>query len=247
MKQFTLEIDNPVGLKFIIDNENNPGVVQTNSDGFDAAVLTYEYVNVYVNDNENFEEQVKLKYGAENWLKLIATAGGPSLTLTTNETEATVFSFTYLEHEYDLLNNGAYPNKPQLEFGYNNTTGASVQTRYKARRVYSMLLNNTITYCGLEDEADIEDLVSAVGDWKTDTTFTLIPDSRFTPGASGLSRTTNSADLTTIVTPSGDSPTEIQYGGKYVNIVDTLDVQISLQRDAPDYHFADAWSSFKSV
>ena len=245
-KQITLAIDDPVDLQFIITGESTPGV-QENSDPATATTLTYDYVNVYVNDNENFEEQVKLKYGNDKWLKLTVTAGVPSLTLTTNETEATVFSFTYLEHEYDLLNNGDYPNKPQLEFGYNNTTGASVQTRYKARRVYSMLLNNTITYCGLEDEADIADLVNPSKEWKTDTTFTLISDSRFSAGASGLSRTTNSADLTTIVTPSGSSPTEIQYGGKYVNIVDTLDVQISLQLDAPDYHFADAWSSFKSV
>ncbi len=246
MKQFTLEIDDPVGLKFIIDDENNPGVL-AKDDLKTTATLTYDYVNVYVNDNENFEEQVKLKYGNDKWLKLTVTEDVPSLTLTTNETEATVFSFTYLEHEYDLLNNGAYPNKPQLEFGYNNTTGASVQTRYKARHVYSMLLNNAITYCGLEDETSIANLVDPSKAWKTDTTFTLIRDSRFSAGASGLSRSTNSTDLTTIVTPSGDSPTEIQYGGKYVNIVDTLDVRISLQRDAPDYHFADQWSSFKSV
>ena len=246
MKQFTLEIDDPVNLKFIITGESTPGVLEK-SDPATAATLTYEYVNVYVNENENFEEQVKLKYGSDKWLKLIVTAGVPSLTLTTNETEATVFSFTYLEHEYELLNNGAYPNKPQLEFGYNNTTGASVQTRYKARRVYSMLLNNTITYCGLEDEADIADLVNPSKDWRTDTTFTLIRDSRFSDGASGLSRTTNSTDLTTIVTPTGDSPTDIQFGGKYVNIVDTLDVRISLQDGAPDYRFADKWSSFKSV
>ncbi len=249
-KQITLAIDDPVGLKFIINGEN-PGVTRTNNVEFDAALLTYEYVNVYVNDNENFEEQVKLKYGNDKWLKLTVTADVPSLTLVDDDDDATVFSFTYLEHEYDLLNNGAYPNKPQLEFGYNKTTGASVQTRYKARRVYSMLLNNTITYCGLEDEADIEDLVSALGDWKTNYTIDIIRDARDFDGddpvSSGLSRSTNSTDLTTIVTPSGDSPTEIQYGGKYVNIVDTLDVQISLQRDAPDYHFADQWSSFKSV
>lgn len=69
MKQITLAIDDPVGLKFIIDNENNPGVVQTNYDFVNAATLTYDYVNVYVNDNENFEEQVKLSYGADKWLK----------------------------------------------------------------------------------------------------------------------------------------------------------------------------------
>ena len=244
-KQITLAIDAPVDLKFIIDG-STPGVL-ANSDPRTAATLTYDYVNVYVNDNENFEEQVKLSYGADKWLKLNVTAGVPSLTLVNSKDSATVFSFTYLEYEYDLLNNGAYPNKPQLEFGYNNTTGASVQTRYKARRVYSMLLNNTITYCGLEEEADIADLVNSALDWKTDTTFTLIRDSRFTSGASGLSRTTNASTLTTTVTPSGASPVNIQYGGKYVNIVDTLDVQISLQRDAPDYHFADKWSSFKSV
>ena len=62
-----------------------------------------------------------------------------------------------------------------------------------------------------------------------------------------MSRTTNSSTLTTTVTPSGDSPTDIQFGGKYVNIVDTLDVQISLKDGAPDYRFADKWSSFKSV
>ncbi len=248
-KQITLAIDDPVNLKFIIDG-STPGVLEK-SDPATAATLTYEYVNVYVNANENFEEQVKLKYGNDKWLKLSVTAGVPSLTLVDDDDDATVFSFTYLEHEYDLLNNGAYPNKPQLEFGYNKTTGASVQTRYKARRVYSMLLNNTITYCGLEDENDIEDLVSAVGDWKTNYTIDIIRDARDFDGddpvSSGLSRSTNSTDLTTIVTPSGDSPTEIQYGGKYVNIVDTLDVRISLRPEAPDYHFADAWSSFKSV
>ena len=245
MKQIKLAIDDPVNLKFII-TESTPGVVLTN-DGSNAATLTYEYVNVYVNDNENFEEQVKLSYGADKWLKLNVVDGVPSLTLVNSKESATVFSFTYLEHEYELLNNGAYPNKPQLEFGYNTTTGASVQTRYKARRVYSMLLNNTITYCGLEDEADIADLVNPEKDWKTDTTFTLIPDSRFTLGASGLSRTTNSTDLITTVTPTGDSPTDIQFGGNYVNIVDTLDVRISLRPGAPDYRFADKWSSFKSV
>ena len=249
-KQITLAIDAPVDLQFIITGESTPGV-QENSDPATAATLTYDYVNVYVNDNENFEEQVKLKYGNDKWLKLTVTADVPSLTLTTNETEATVFSFTYLEHEYDLLNNGDYPNKPQLEFGYNNTTGASVQTRYKARRVYSMLLNNTITYCGLEEEADIADLVDPALDWKTNYTIDIIRDARDFDGddpvSSGLSRTTNASTLTTTVTPSGSSPINIQYGGKYVNIVDTLDVQISLQDEAPDYHFADQWSSFKSV
>ena len=250
MKQITLAIDDPVGLQFIIAGESTPGV-QVNSDPATAATLTYDYVNVYVNENENFEEQVKLSYGVNKWLKLNVTAGVPSLTLVNSKDSATVFSFTYLEHEYDLLNNGAYPNKPQLEFGYNNTTGASVQTRYKARRVYSMLLNNTITYCGLEEETSIANLVDSEKDWKTNYTIDIIRDARDFDGddpvSSGLTRSTDAGTLTTTVTPSGDSPTEIQYGGKYVNIVDTLDVRISLQDEAPDYHFADQWSSFKSV
>ena len=243
LQQITLETEYSVDQKFYIDG-STPGLLPK-GDPKTAATLTYAYVNVYLNENENFEEQVKLKYGAENWLKL-STSPSVHLELTTDSATATVFSFTYLKREYELLNNGAYPNKPQLEFGYNTTTGASVQTRYKAYRVYSMLLNNTITYCGREDENDIADLVNPSKDWKTDTTFTLIPDSRFAPGASGLSRTTNS-ELTTTVTPTGDSPTDIQFGGNYVNIVDTLDVRISLQDKAPEYRFADKWSSFKSV
>lgn len=249
LQQLTLETEYGVNQKFVI-NESTPGLLPK-GDSKTAATLTYEYVNIYVNDNENFEEQVKLKYGNDKWLKLTVTEGVPSLTLVNDDDDATVFSWTYLEHEYELLNNGAYPNKPQLEFGYNITTGASVQTRYKAYRIYSMLLNNTITYCGREDEADIADLVSAVGDWKTNYTIDIIRDARDFDGddpvSSGLTRSTNAGTLTTTVTPSGDSPTDIQFGGKYVNIVDTLDVRISLQDGAPDYRFADKWSSFKSV
>ena len=245
LQQLTLETEYGVNQKFVID-ESTPGLLE-NSDSRTAATLTYEYVNTFVNENANFEEQVKLKYGTDKWLKFSVTADVPSLTLTDNEAEASTFSWAYLQREYNLLNNGAYPNKPQLEFGYNTTTGASVQTRYKAYRIYSMLLNNTITYCGREDENDIADLVNSSKDWKTDTTFTLIRDSRFAEGASRLSRTTNASTLTTTVTPTGDSPTDIQFGGKYVNIVDTLDVRISLQDGAPDYRFADKWSSFKSV
>ena len=249
LQQITMETEYSVDQKFVIIDESTPGLLPK-ADPKTAATLTYDYVNVYLNENENFEEQVKLSYGVNKWLKLNVTADVPSLTLVNSKDSATVFSFTYLEQEYELLNNGAYPNKPQLEFGYNTTTGATVQTRYKAYRIYSMLLNNTITYCGREDENDIADLVNPALDWKTDTTFTLIPDSRFEPGASGLSRTTNASTLTTTVTPTGDSPTEVRYPagtGPFVNIVDTLDVRISLQDRAPEYRFADKWSSFKSV
>ena len=244
-QQLKLHTDVPVNLDFVINNEGNPDV----SSSLTPAVLTYEYVNTFVNDNANFEEQVKIRYGnpeTGKWLKLSVAGDVPSLTLTENDEEATVFSWAYMQREYYLLNNGTYPNKNELEFGYNSTSGVQVQTRYKAYRIYSMLLNNTLTYCGREDEADIRDLVNASYDWKTDTTFTLIRDSRFPAGASGLSRTTD-GNLNTTVTPDGDSPMNIQIGGKYVNIVDTLDVQISLQDGAPTYRFADKWSSFTSL
>ena len=241
-KQLTLRTDEPVSMDFIINGSSLPDVASTG-----AATLTYEFVNTFVNDNANFEEQVKLKYGLNKWLKFSVTADVPSLTLTDNEAEASTFSWAYLQREYNLLNNGAYPDHDELVFGYNSTSGASVQTRYKAYRIYSMLLNNTLTYCGREDENDIADLISAGNDWKTNYAINLISDSRFSAGASGLTRSTNAGNLITTVTPAGDSPTDIQYGGKYVNIVDTLDVQISLQNDAPDYRFADKWSSFTSV
>ncbi len=209
-------------------------------DDSDPTAWTYDHVNVYTNENSNFEEQVKLKYGTNNWLKLTEIDGKPRLTVTENKDNATVFSWTYLLHEYNLTNNGPYPNKPYLEFGYNSNTSASVQTRYKAFRIYSMLINNKLTYCSREDENDLADLLT--GDWKTDTTINIIRDSRFSSGASGLSRTTNS-ELTTTVTSSGDSP----LGAYATNIVDTLDVQISLKDGAPEYRFKGDWSSFSSV
>lgn len=244
-QQLTLKTEYGVNKYFVINGSSEPDVAD---DG--AATLTYEYVNTYVNDNANFEELVKIKYGTNKWLQLIAPGDVPTLTLTETEGDATVFSWAYLQREYNLLNNGAYPSVDQLAFGYNNTSGVSVQTRYKAYRIYSMLLNNTLTYCGREDENDISDLISAGNDWKTDYAINLIRDSRFTPSASGLSKTTNSTTLTTTVTPAGDSPTEVRYPagtGPFVNIVDTLDVQLSLQTGAPTYRFKDKWSSFTSV
>ena len=234
LQQLTLKTEYGIG-KYLVVAADVPGL-----DDSGPTAWTYDYVNVYTNENSNFEEQVKLKYGADKWLKLTEVAGKPRLTVTATKDDATVFSWTYLLHEYNLLNNGAYPNKPYLEFGYNSASSASVQTRYKAYRIYSMLLNNTITYCGREDENDLADLLT--GDWKTDTTFTLIRDSRFSPGLSGLSRTTNS-ELTTTVTPAGSSP----LGAYTTNIVDTLDVQISLKDGAPEYRFKGDWSSFKSI
>lgn len=233
LQQLTLKTEYGIGKYLVIADVPR-------LDDSDPTAWTYDYVNVYTNENSNFEEQVKLKYGVNKWLKLTEVDGKPRLTVTETKDNATVFSWTYLLHEYNLTNNGPYPNKPYLEFGYNSNTSASIQTRYKAFRIYSMLINNKLTYCGREEENDLADLLT--GDWKTDTTFTLIRDSRFSSGASGLSRTTNS-ELTTTVTPSGDSP----LGAYATNIVDTLDVQISLKDGAPDYRFKGDWSSFSSV
>lgn len=239
-QQLTLKTDAPVNMYFVINE--TPGVAVAS-----PTKLTYVYDTTYVNTNANYEERVKIKYGVDKWLKLQVVSSTPSLTLTTNESEATIFSWTYLQQEYNLLNNGTYPSKDQLEFGYNSTAGASVQTRYKAYRIYSMLLNNKLTYCGREDENDIADLISDGGDWKTNYSINLVSDSRFSAGASGLTRSTNAGTLTTTVTPAPEIPMDKKYGGKYVNIVDTLDVQISLQSGAPTYRFADKWKDFTSV
>ncbi|MBR2168238.1 MAG: hypothetical protein IJ920_08030 [Paludibacteraceae bacterium] len=244
-QQLTLKTDAPVNMYFVINGSSEPDVANAS-----PTTLTYVYDTTYVNTNANYEEQVRIRYGdpeTGKWLKLDAT---PALTLTSNLDEATIFSWTYLQREYNLLNNGTYPSKDQLEFGYNSTSSSDVQTLYKAYRIYSMLLDNTLTYCGQENEADIADLISSGGDWKTNYAINLVSDSRFSAGASGLSKSTNASNLKTTVTPSGDSPTEIRYPagtGPFVNIVDTLDVQISLQPDAPTYRFKDKWSSFTSV
>lgn len=243
-QQLSLTTDYGVNMDFVIDGSSNPAVA-----GSGAATLTYEYVHEYVNDNANFEEQVKLKYGPNKWLKF-AVAGSPSLTLTENYAEATVFSWSYLHPEYYIHEKNPYPSVNQLEFGYNSTIGSAVQTRYKAYRIYSMMLDSIVTYCGQIDEEDIADLISAGNDWKTNYAINLISDSRFSAGASGLSKSTNTGTLTTTVTPAGTSPRDIRYPagtGPFVNIVDTLDVQISLQDGAPDYRFTKTWSSFRSI
>ena len=244
-QQLTLKTEYLVNQYFVINGSSLPDVASSG-----PATLTYEYVDTYVNENANYEELVKLKYGSEKWLKLQVVSGTPSLTLTPNKSEATTFSWTYLQQEYNLLNNGAYPNKDELVFGYNSTGGSTVQTRYKAYRIYSMLLNNTMTYCGREEETSIANLTSDGADWKTDYAINLIPDSRFAQGTSGLSKTTNDYTLISTVTPTGDNPMEIRYPagtGPFVDIVDTLDVQILLQTGAPAYRFKGTWEDFTSV
>ncbi len=244
-QQLLLRTEYGVNMDFVIDGSSNPAVASSG-----AATLTYEYVHEYVNDNANFEEQVKLKYGADKWLKFAIVSSTPQLSLTANEAEATVFSWSYLQPEYYIHENKAYPSVNQLEFGYNSTTGSAVQTRYKAYRIYSMMLDSIVTYCGRVDEENITNLTSLGNDWKTNYAINLISDSRFSAGASGLSKSTNTTTLTTTVTPSGTSPRDIRHPagtGPFVNIVDTLDVVISLQGGAPDYRFASKWISFSSL
>ena len=112
-----------------------------------------------------------------------------------------------------------------------------------------MLLDNKLTHLCRVDENDIADLVSPSQEWLTDTAFTLIRDARTfdTPASSGLSRKINGSTLTTSITPSGASPREVKIGGEFVDIVDTLHVRLSLRDGAPDYRFADKWSSYTSI
>ena len=243
--QLTLQTEYSIDKYFIINGSSEPDLANSG-----PATLTCESVNEYLNDNANYEEQVKIKYGADKYLKFTVIADVPSLTLTDNAEQASVFSWSYLMQEYYILNNGTYPNHNELVFDYNNTANQTVQTRYKAYRNYSMLLGNTLTYCCREDEADIADLVSAGNDWRTNYAITLVSDSRFANNASGLSISTNANTLTTTVTPAGDSPTEVRYPagtGPFVDIVDTLDVRLSLQTGAPVYRFKDKWSSYTSI
>ena len=237
-----------VNKKFYFDGSSRPGLADGgNYDG--AALLTYEYVTENFNDNGNFEEVIKIKYGTY-WLKFTATADTVYLSLTDQAEEAAIFSWTYLKPEYYLMNNGDYPSRERLEFGYNKLTISSVTTRYKAYRIYSMLVGNQFTYCGRLDEADIADLINASDIWKTNYTINHIQDSRFATDSSHLSISTDPVTLVTTVTPSGDSPLGTRYpagSGPHVNIVDTLDVQISLQTGAHAYGFKDQWSEYTSV
>ena len=223
-------------------------------DDHDSTFFSFPYVNVYINSNGNYEEQVKMQYGADKWLKFTLTDGsGAELKLVDSEEEASVFSWSYLLQEHSLLNNGTYPSRDSLVFGYNTNMSIAVQTRYKAYKEYSMLVGNKVVYLCRTDENDIADLVNADLEWKTSYEITRIPDARDFDGSpdpvSGLSNTLNTSNLQTTVSTSGatTSPTNVMIDGKYVNIVDTLHVKFSLQRNAPEYRFKDKWSSFKSI
>ena len=238
--------------RYLKVTDGTPGLHET-----DSSFFTYHYVHVYTNANANEEEQVKIKYGADKWLKFSLEGGsGAHLELVDNEANASVFSWSYPMQEHSLLNNGTYPSRDTVVFGYNTNMSVGVQTRYKAYKEYSMLVNNTTTYLCREEEADIADLIDGEQEWLTTRTITRIPDARTfeggstpSPAVSGLSTSLNATTLTTTVSTSGatTSPTNVKIGGQYVNIVDTLHVQIGLQSGAPKYRFKGDWSSFKSV
>ncbi len=213
-----------------------------------GSLLIYKYVNVYSNDNANYEEQVRLRYGSDGWLKLTGASaeGTPTITLTTTEAEGTIFSWGYLHDEYSLLNNGAYPSQESVEFGYNREAPASVQTLYKAQHEYSMLVDNTMTYLCRREQTRIDSLTSATREWKTSCRIDTIRDHRVAT-LSALNNTTVDSTLTTTITPVGTSPMNVTHGGEYVNIVDTLRVTLSLQEGAPAYRFKDGWSKFTKI
>lgn len=213
-----------------------------------GSLLIYKYVNVYSNDNANYEEQVRLRYGSDGWLKLTGASaeGTPTITLTTTESEGTIFSWGYLHDEYSLLNNGTYPSQESVEFSYNLVAPASVQTLYKARHEYSMLVDNTMTYLCQREQTRIDSLTSASREWKTQYRIDTIRDHRVAT-LSALNNTTVESTLTTTITPVGTSPMNVTYGGEYVNIVDTLRVTLSLQEGAPAYRFKEGWSKFTKI
>ena len=243
--QLTLKIDSLVHRSFIIADGNTPTVSSSS-----PSALTYEFVQINVNDNGNYEEQVRLQYAGVGWLKFrVAKDGTKSLSLDVKDS-ATVFTWSYLHTEYSLLNNGTYPSVNSLEFNADRNA-KTVQTRYKAERVYSMLLDNTITYLCRTEQSNMDSLTNADKEWKTTYIVTRIPDARTfdgdDPKISGLSVSTTASTLETLVTPNETIPTDVKIDGTYVNIVDTLDCVLTLKTGAPTYRFKDKWSRFKSV
>ena len=213
--------------------------------GTDSSFLTYHYVNVYTNDNANEEELVKLQFDADKWLQF----DGESLKLVSSEEDASIFSWTYLVYEYNLQNNGTYPSHERVEFGYNTTPKVTINTKYKAYREYSMLLGNKLTYFGREESTHYKDYLEN-SPWLTTYTIDTIPDSRVDSTVKSIFTISfDMSNMTTSVTPKGASPIGVTYGGadKYIDIVDTLCVRLSLKGGAPAYRFKDKWSGFSSV
>lgn len=238
--QLALKTEYGVNRYFKINGEK-PDIHST-----DSSLLTYHYVNVYTNDNANEEELVKLQYGADKWLQFTLTGGsGAELVLVDDEDDASVFSWSYLNREYSLLNNGAYPDRDTVIFGYDANVSVAIQAPYKAYKEYSMLVGNSVVYCCREQETDMSNLQNSSLEWRTLQTFSLIPDAR---DFDGTPDPTSDISLTgSTVSASGDSPRNVQIDGKYVNIVDTLLVTLSLREGAPAYRFKGDWSGFRSV
>ncbi len=217
----------------------------------DSSLLTYHYVDVLTNDNANEEELVKLQYGADKWLKFRLTGGdGAELVLVADSADASVFSWSYLQQEYSLLNNGAYPDRDTVIFDYNTDMSVAIQVPYKAYKEYSMLVGSSVVYCCREQETDMSNLMSRDGEWKTNQTFSLITDKRTFDSGSTPSPATSGIRLTGSTVSTSERPTSprnVAIDGKYVNIVDTLQVTLSLREGAPAYRFKGDWSKFRSV
>ena len=84
-----------VDKSFYLDGDH--GAVSSSGD---TAVLSYYYAAINTNDNGNYEELVRLKYGPDKWLKFSAADG---ITLQDDSASATIFSWAYLFREYSLM------------------------------------------------------------------------------------------------------------------------------------------------
>ena len=224
-------------LRFNITSGTTPAVGDT------ASTLTYVFTDVYANTNANYEEQVKLKYGPNKWLKFNGTA----LELTEYEAQADTFSWSYMVQEFNLLNNGTYPSQNQAAFGYNTTVSASITTAYQGYCEYSTLLNNQLTYFARESRNTREALTRDDYRWLTTCVIDTLRDRR-TATESGLTFSNSSNSFVSTITPTGLSPVNVTDArGNYIDIVDTLRVTLGLQTGAPSYRFKGDWSSFKRI
>ena len=215
----------------------------------DSVLLTYKFVNTYVNDNANYEEQVKLHYGSgeNDWLKY--SNGAFSFD---TEANASVFSWSYLQQEYSLLNNGTYPSQDEAEFSYNTADPATIQTRYKAYKEYTMLLDNKQVDLCRSEETNLTTLANA--EWGLSATITLTADTRTfesgstpSPAVSSLGLSTDGSTLVTTITPAtATSPRDVKIGDEYVNIVDTMVVSLSSSA-GHSYHMKGDWSGYSRI
>lgn len=240
MNLFTLKIGLTASdtLHFKVESETTPAVGPSS-----PSTLTYVFTDVYANTNANYEEQVKLKYGDNKWLKFDGTA----LVLTTKE-EADTFSLAYPLLEFNLLNNGTYPSQNQAAFGYNATASASITTAYQGYCEYSTLLDNQLTYFARKTERTRATLTDTeTYPWKTTCEIDTLRDKR-TSTPSGLTFSNSSNSFTSTITPTGLSPRNVtDASDNYIDIVDTLRVRLSLQEGAPSYRFKGDWSGFKRI